>query len=315
MAPAAVSLHGNSRGSIVIDGHRRTYRLHVPMDYQQNKRLPLVLVLHGAFENSLIARWDSRMSQQSEKDGFVVAYPNAWFGTWNAGPCCGLSKVKQVDDVAFVSALIDKLAQQFTVDPDRIYLAGVSNGAMLAYKVARKLSDKIAAIGTVEGCMYPGSEGVSSHVSVIAFHGTRDFVIPYDGGVGSWFGYKFKVPPVRDTIQFWALQNGCDQAPIRESSGNVTKELYSNSEDATEVCLYTLTGGRHMWPGGRHALLTGNRSERILPATETMCAFFLSHPKHRQQGMRIGSSSDDNQDCQVIRDYEPSHSLMLERRP
>jgi polyhydroxybutyrate depolymerase len=150
---------------------------------------------------------------------------------------------------------------------------------MFAYKLGRELSDKIAAIAPIEGCMYPGDKDTLNPISVIAFHGTRDPVIPHEGGTGRWLGIKLKVPSVAETIEFWTKHNGCESAPERESTNNITRELFKNGKDNTEVCLYTLTGGGHIWPGGRRALLTGHNSERDLSATEKMCQFFWTHPK------------------------------------
>jgi len=271
---------GNSRGKILVDGQKRSYLLHVPKSYaHEQKQVPLVLVFHGAFGSSHITRWDSRMSEQAEKDGFIVAYPNALFGTWNAGNCCGISKIKIINDVGFVSQLIDQLQKKYRIDPKRIYVAGVSNGGMLAYKLGRELSDRIAAIAPIEGCMYPDDKDVRNPVSVIAFHGTRDPVIPYGGGTGSWLGIKLKVPSVAETIEFWTKHDGCETSPEKERANDITRELFKNGKDNAEVCLYTLTGGGHIWPGGRRALLTGHNSERDLSATETMCNFFWAHPK------------------------------------
>lgn len=131
------------------------------------------------------------------------APPCAKYGTWNAGLCCGISKQKNLDDVEFISKLIAKLKGDFNIDGNRVYVAGVSNGGMMAYRLGHELSDQIAAIAPIEGCMYQRNETAGEAVSVIAIHGTRDPVIPYDGGTGKWLGIKLKVPSVSDAINFW----------------------------------------------------------------------------------------------------------------
>lgn len=276
--PAAECADGDTRGSVKVNGKKRTYLLHVPASYEQSKPLPLVLVFHGAFGSASISRWDSRMSEQADKDGFIVAYPRSLQGTWNAGLCCGLSQKKNVDDIAFVRAVVENLSKKYSIDPTRVYAAGVSNGGMFAYKVARELSDVFAATASVEACMYP-SPSPGGPISVLALNGTKDCTIPYEGGRGSWYGYKLDVPGVRDTIDYWVKQNGCTSEPTKVTTGAVTKELFSQGKSNTEVCLYTIKGGGHIWPGGRRAKFMGRSVEKEFSATEAICSFFLSHPK------------------------------------
>jgi polyhydroxybutyrate depolymerase len=273
---------GDSHGSIKVYGMKRKYLLHVPKSYSSEKSVPLVIVLHGAFGTAKISRWDSRMSEQSEKDGFIVSYPCAAFGTWNAGRCCGISQHKNVDDVAFISNLIGKLKKDYNIDPSKVYVAGVSNGGMMAYRLGKEISNEIAAIAPIEGCMYESSASPTSPVSVIAFNGTKDPVIPFKGGTGRWLGIKLKVPSVSDAINFWVTHNKCNANPIRESQEKLTVERYTNGQNSTEVCLYTLDGGGHVWYGGRRAVLTGRPQEKEFNVTETMCKFFWEHPKFQK---------------------------------
>lgn len=279
------------KGSVKINAMKRTYQLHVPKNYDGTKEVPLVIVLHGALGSATISQWDTGMSKQSEKDGFIVAYPNGAYSMWNAGGCCGQAKKKNIDDVAFIRALIEKTKSEYKIDNDRVYVTGVSNGGMMAYRLAYELSDEIAAIAPVEGCMYPPSGMTAStselattknFVSVIAFHGKSDIVIPYKGGKGFWFGYRWPVPSVSSALQYWVRQNHCNPVPQRETVGKKTiKETYSGGTNGTEVCLYTLESGGHAWPGGKRVGIIRPGSSRELSATETMCAFFWAHPKKR----------------------------------
>lgn len=270
---------GKSHGFVVVRGRKRTFRLHIPKQFPADKKLPLVIVLHGALGCGWTGDWDSRMSEQAEKEQFIVAYPNAYTRTWNAGGCCGLARRWKVDDVGFMRAMIDRLKSELPIDEKRVFVTGISNGGMMAFRLGRELSDKIAAIAPIQGCMYRSQTDLDIPVSVIVFHGTNDSIIRYDGGTGSKFGYKVTAQSVADTIKFWVKHNECQTTPVREENGNVVKDLYRGGKSGTEVCLYTVKGGGHAWPGGRRCVPAGDRPSKELSATEVMCEFFKSHPK------------------------------------
>lgn len=270
---------GRSRHMMVLDGFFRAYYLHIPKSFSKEKRVPLVLVLHGGLGDARSAEWDSIMSKQADKDGFVVAYPNGHLRTWNAGQCCGIARAQNVNDVNYIRTLIKTLQAELNIDPDRVYVAGLSNGGMMAYRLASELSDLIAAVAPVEGCMYDQAAEFTGPVSVIAFHGMADTVVKYDGGTG-WIGtYQLKATPVVPTIEYWKKRNQCDAMPVREENENLIKEIYRNGKNGTEVCLYTIKNGGHAWPGGRRASIVFDKPSKCISATETMCQFFWEHPK------------------------------------
>ncbi len=273
---------GNSKGHVTIGGIKRSYVLHLPSGFNEGERLPLIIVLHGALGNAWTGEWDSLMSRQADKDHFIVVYPNGFLKTWNAGQCCGLARLQNIDDVAFISTLIDKLEDELGVDPERVYVTGISNGAMLSYRLGCELSDKIAAIAPVEGCLYPSKCEHPHPVSVVAFHGKKDKIVRFEGGYGSMLGYIVKAPSVASAIEFWKKVDQCSSEPVTEEDDHFIKEVYSGGCGGTEVCLYTLKDGGHAWPGGRRATFLGDVPKNYLPATEIMCQFFWAHPKKKQ---------------------------------
>jgi polyhydroxybutyrate depolymerase len=292
---AAKHLSGFHMTSINVDGIERHYGIYlpksiahgalVPASSSLSNRLPVVILLHGASSSPSGVDFDSDMSSYADKENFIVVYPS---GTplgpspmrfWNAGICCGPASNHGVDDVAFVRELLSHLKNEFPVDPARVYIAGVSNGAMMAYRLAVELSDQIAAIGSIDGCMFPPHKAAVDPVSVIEFHGTRDPVIPYDGGTGRWFFYKIKnVPPVAETVAYWVAHNNCHSRPIVTTDGDVVREAYTNGTNGSAVALVTTRGGKHVWPGGRSAFLAGHTSTHLM-STREMLDFFWAHPK------------------------------------
>jgi polyhydroxybutyrate depolymerase len=264
-------------GSITVGGRARSYLLHVPSGHDANKKMALVLVLHGATQSPEGAERMSGMSKLADREDFLVAYPSGTgrlsrVPTWNSGNCCGYALANKVDDVGFIRAMIDKLEREYSIDPKRVYVTGISNGAMMSYRLACELSEKIAAIAPVEGAQNLDCRP-SSPVSAIIFHGTADRLVPFNGGSTPYqLAGRRNDTPVADTVAFWAKEDGCASAPQREESSEVHTTIYSGCEGGTGVALYAIQGGHHMWPGTR---LSGND----VSATDIMWAFFEQHPK------------------------------------
>jgi polyhydroxybutyrate depolymerase len=283
---------GRHSGSIKVGKLKRRFVICMPENPTRAKsasgvnKLPVVIVLHGALTNAWTVEFDSGLTKRANKDGFIAVYP---YGTgigprqilfWNAGACCATASARQVDDVAFIRRLIEYLKVECGADEKRIYVAGVSNGGMMAYRLATEIPGEIAAIGSVEGCMFPAHAEPDQAVSVIEFHGTADSVIPYDGGTGYKMGYKIRgILPVKKTVDYWISHNRCKPESQRKVNGLVTRELFSGGDGDSAVCLVSIAGGKHMWPGGRCATLVGNASSHSLNASDEMMQFFVDHPK------------------------------------
>ena len=191
-------------------------------------------MLHGGGGNDDNAERMTGMSAKADKEGFVVAYPNGSgrledkILTWNSGNCCGYALDQKIDDVKFISALIDEMQTKHKIDSKRVYVTGISNGGMMSYRVACELADKVAAIAPVAGALNVECKP-SQTISVIAFHGTSDQHVLYAGG-------KPKVQAdnhervdqsVEYAISFWVKQNGCGITPQKNEKGNVVSEIYS----------------------------------------------------------------------------------------
>src|SRR5207248_5222098 len=113
------------------------------------------------------------------------------------------------DDVAFVAQLLDDLAAVAHVDAKRVYATGMSNGAMMAYRLAAELSERIAAVAPVAGVLTVARCEPKRPVSVLHFHGTEDALVPLDGKYKNAPAF-FKLRSVEETTALWAKVNGCD---------------------------------------------------------------------------------------------------------
>jgi len=261
---------GTVSASLEFGGRTRTYLVHAPRMATADTRtpLPLVVVLHGATESDENVEKLSGMSAKADQENFIAVYPRGTgrLPTWNAGNCCGPAIKERVDDVGFLRALLEKLERDYSVDRKRVYFTGISNGAMMSYRLACEMSEQVAAIAPVEGAMNVDCHPATP-VSVVIFHGTADRLVPFDGGVTTQMNNS-----VGNAVEFWVKRDGCSGAPAREETAQVHADKYSVCRDGSAVALYAVQGGRHMWPGQP---LSGNS----VPATDLMWSFFAAHPK------------------------------------
>ena len=280
---------GDHARTVVVEGVRRSYLVHVPPQYETSKPIPVVLAFHGGGANADNMVAFSGLNEKADQSGFVVVYP-AGSGrlqrmlTFNAGNCCGNASANNVDDVAFIRVLLDDLAQVVNVDQKRVFATGMSNGAMMTYRLASELSDRIAAIAPVSGPMGTKDCRPSRPVPVIHFHGDADEFAPFQGGKGRGpSGTDFY--SVQHSIDAWVTANGCDKTPTttrlvdRQDDGTTAKLLrYGSGKQDSEVVLVIIEGGGHTWPGREPRMRSLGVSTRDLSANDMMWDFFQQHP-------------------------------------
>jgi polyhydroxybutyrate depolymerase len=238
------------------DGRTRTYRLYLPTDRADDA--PLVLALHGGTGNGDQFARSSGYDGLAEANGFVVAYPD---GTptamgerrlvWNAGGCCAAASRDDVDDVGFLTALVDQLADEQDLDPTSVLVVGHSNGAMMAMRLACEAADHVAAAAVQAGTVVVDDCAPAEPVSVMDLHGTDDRNVPIDGGVGEDSRAGVDFPPPRDALAAIATSNGCDGADsptTRETDqADVTVESWGPCADGVDVELVAVEGAPHSW--------------------------------------------------------------------
>jgi polyhydroxybutyrate depolymerase len=265
---------GSRTGSVTVDGVDRSYRLHVPPGLDSGSAVPLLVALHGGGGSGGQFASASGFDAVADREGFVVVYPNGTgaIPTWNAGLCCGAAARDDVDDVAFVSILIDELAADLPIDPAKVVLTGHSNGSTMSYRLACELADRIVAIGvqaaplTFDGC------SPSVPVSVLHVHGANDANVPIDGGVGSGMS-GVDWPSVRDGLDLMATAAGCDAEPDEVVADGTTRTTWQGCEQATSVESIVVAAGAHAWmrPGGSGR--RGDADDVGFDSTETIWAF------------------------------------------
>jgi polyhydroxybutyrate depolymerase len=248
-----------------------------------------VVAFHGGGGNAEGMAEFSGLSDKADEAGFIVAYPEGSgrlprMLTFHAGDCCGYAAAESIDDVAFTAAMLDDLATVAPIDRRRIYATGMSNGGMMAYRVAAELSDRIAAIAPVAGPMGTPECHPRRPVPVLHFHGDADEFAPFAGGRGRGIsGTDFR--SVADSIAAWVAANGCEPTPVitslpdRHDDGTtVRQERHGSGRDGAEVVLVVVEGGGHTWPGREPRLRLLGTSTREVSATDMMWEFFSRHP-------------------------------------
>jgi polyhydroxybutyrate depolymerase len=289
----------NSTDSIIVGGIKRTWLMHIPLLHDITKQVPLLVVLHGGGGNgrSMVKLTSGEFDRISDKKDFIVVYPDGIGKHWNDGRKSeetGYSAHKEnIDDVGFISAMIDHLIKKMNIDAKRVYVTGMSNGAIMSYRLACELSGKIAAIAPVAGNIPVNllrTCSASKTVSVLAICNVNDPLVPFNGGdVTGPFGQKKlgKVLSSRESVKFWVNHNGCLKKPDityephndREDETRTRREVYSNGNNNTEVILYVIEGGGHTWPGGYQYLpeVIIGKTSRDLNAAEVIWNFFEKH--------------------------------------
>ena len=279
-----------STNTIMHKGLKRTYHLYVPERYDSKNPAALVFVLHGGGGTGNRMGKFTGVSALADHHGFIAIYPNAVEKHWNDGRDLEdyRSNRENIDDVGFISALIDTIASRYNLDHKRVYVTGISNGAMMSFRLACELTDKITAIAPVVGSFGENISKVcepSRPIPVIIIGGTGDPLVPWNGGHVHLFRKKFgKVLSFADTTRFWVEHNGCSADPDiswladvdPEDGTRIRKKVYSQCNQGVRVILYEIQGGGHTWPGGPQYLpewMIGINS-KDLDAAEVIWDFF-----------------------------------------
>jgi polyhydroxybutyrate depolymerase len=286
VANAAPTLSpGDHMITLSAGARERSAIVHVPPRAVEMRAIPVVLNFHGGGGHADNEQEYSLMDRVADREIFVAVYPNGagLFGkrllTWNAGTCCAYSVINNVDDVGFVRALVADLAQRIPIDRSRVYATGLSNGGMMAHRLAAEAPDLVTAVAPIAGGMMIPAMKSSRTVPVMHIHSVNDPRALYTGGLGPPFPMtRSQVfhPNIDQMIARWANHNGCSAEPTvidrrfdRDARNHTaTRYVYSNCRDGAEVSLWKLTGAGHVWPGGRQ-----NYLERLLgPSTDIIDA-------------------------------------------
>ena len=283
---------GTSERSVrTPDGFRR-YLVHVPRSAPRRflipERYPLLILLHGSGEDGKLIEDMTQMDSVSELHHMMVAYPNGTrsilgkiSADWNSGECCGYASRQHINDIAFLRAIIGDLAARGIVNQRRIYIAGFSSGAELAFRAGCELSDRVSAIAVVSGSIALGHCRPVLPVSLLAIQGTSDNEVPFDDDVPD----SLDVPNLSwaenatPSVKYWSSIEGCTAERAAPLSAHVQRIDFIGCR-GSQVELYTIAGGTHGWPDATphdHQDQGDEAPMHELPASETIAEFLLRH--------------------------------------
>lgn len=259
------------------DGLTRSYRLYVPASYNANTAVPLVFNLHGYTSNASQQEFYGDFRGIADTANFILVHPDGTLDGsgnrfWNAFGASG-----GVDDVGFISALIDKIDEDYNIDLNRVYSCGMSNGGFMSYRLACELSNRITAIASVTGTMAinaPATCNPSKPTPIMQIHGTADPTVPYSG--------NSTMTAIESVVDFWVNKNNCNPTPIVTAVPNTnttdmcTAEhyLYTNGSNGSTVEFFKIQGGGHTWP---NAPITIGVTNRDIDASVEIWRFFSQY--------------------------------------
>ncbi len=244
---------GKSTISLSFGGVSRSAIIYVPKSYSPTNPFPLVVNLHGSESSAEGQENNSHMDRTAEANNFIVVYPEGINKEWNDGRAYTKSRTGNADDVGFIKQLVKTISEGMNINKGKVYAVGMSNGGMMAQRLACDATSTFAAIGDVAGAMPTDLKNAcspSGRMPVIIIHGTSDPIVPFSGGnLNSGRG---SVLSTMDAVHYWAGVNGAS------ATNTGTVEINTVSDDTTithqyfgpNVELFQVNNGGHTWPGG-----------------------------------------------------------------
>ena len=293
----------NTTHSLTHNGLNREYKLYVPQNYSESTSVPLLLNLHGYTSDMTEQEVYGDFRAIADTANFIIVHPNGTIDNsgnrfWNAFQFPG------VDDVSFLTALIDKISEDYNIDANRVYSTGMSNGGFMSYELACMLSDKITAVASVTGAMTNtriNTCSPSRKVPALQVHGTNDLLVPIDGNI--------QYASIVDVITFWVNQHEISSNPIttdlpdinQNDNSTVTWSRYLDGSGRSAVEYFKIHNGGHTWPGSTVSLPNEVTNQDINASVE-IWRFFSQH--------QIGDETLETEEIKI-----PSNHISLFPNP
>jgi len=283
--------------NVQLGGLDRHFIVHVPPTFNVQRKLPVVIMLHGAGGTGQQAMEQTGWDRVADREDFIAVFPDgvaehprqpASFllnpQTWNEGSGRHASGKRNDPDVEFIAYIIDALETRYGADPRRIFVTGFSNGASMTFRVGVELSDKVAAIAPVAGHLLLHNHQLKRPVPMLYIIGRDDPLELPAGGVLRIRGEQVEQPPIEENLAQWRQLDGCPVQPasITRADG-VETDNFDNCRDGVVVVEYFIDDMGHVWPGGINRLparIVGRPSDKI-NATDVIWNFFKAHPKQK----------------------------------
>lgn len=271
--------------SFKVEAVERTYLIKLPANYYDANNFGLIIALHGGGGSGAQFEKTSLLTAKANLDNFVVVYPDGVVNpgalslrTWNAGECCGYAAQSNINDVGFITQLIDKLVANYKINAKKVYATGHSNGGMLAYRLAAEKSNKIAAIG-VSACTMVLNQPLTPlrAVPILHVHSVLDKNVPLAGGYGIGLS-NTNYPPVLNGLLSWVSLNNCnDTQKIVVDNPSYTFANWATCNNNTSIQFYLTKDGGHAWAGGLPGSIMGDTPSAAINMNDLLIEFFKKY--------------------------------------
>lgn len=291
------SLAQNTNRTIMVDGLQRQYIVHLPPAFNTLEKLPVIFALHGGGGTAKSAVSFYGLEPLADKNNYIVVYPDAVNKAWKIPGMA--TRVKGVDtsvnDLQFMNVLLDTMIAEYKADPQKVFLTGISRGAMFSFYLADAINERVTAIAAVSGgisqTQFP-TYSFQRPIPVLMINGTKDPLVSYDGGYGK-LNRRNKgnedadLVPAEKLLQKIVELDHCNTIPQTAvlpdsdpSDGCTETEYIYSGNDAT-VDFIKIENGGHTWSGGTQYLpkfLIG-RLCWDFSASQKIFDFFMGIPK------------------------------------
>jgi polyhydroxybutyrate depolymerase len=257
---------------------KRTATAYLPDNPSRQDTWPLIIALHPGFATGDDMAKISKLHRQKGSENFVVVYPDGFKRSWNAGDCCGAAEKRNVDDIGFILRLIDKVGEIIPIKK-KVFVAGYSNGALMAYRLACKVPDRLAAFAVYAGAptLNKTTCDPSHAVPLLHLHGDLDAIAPLEGGKSSIESAGVRTSVLSNT-KYWTQMNHCGTERESDFVKAANCTVYRGCRDDSEAifCIYPRQG--HYWPGAESSAFGKKRglgpARTDLNGGEEMIRFF-----------------------------------------
>jgi len=256
-------------------GRERHFTIRLPRDAPDAP--PLVLMLHGR-GGLRMSREGTTFDAQADAWGMAVCHPEGYEETWADGRGVTPADAAGIDDVAFLRAVIAYAAGRYGTPADRTVVAGISNGAFMAHRLAMEASDQVAVVATVAGGLpaYLADAAPAYAVSALLMHGTEDRLAPIGGGHSRHRGpdgeLRGRMLSLDATAAHYRALDRCPPGPTHTTAGS-SRTTSGAGAGGTRVAAWTVYGHGHAWPGTPTPPPWEEPSSLEFDAAEEICRF------------------------------------------
>lgn len=267
-----------------IDSIDRFYKLYIPSKFNFREKTPVIFAFHGGGGdmNQMSEDKNYNLISKSEELGIPIVFPNGFslfptgrIATWNAGLCCGDARDKKIDDIKFIKDVFSEIKKQIDIEESEVYAIGMSNGAMISYRLACEASEIFKKIMAVAGTDNTINCVPKKPVSILHIHAKDDDHVLFSGGHGKAFTNKriekvTEFTSVMATIDKWSKSNNCSGKKNRVlENKDVYCDMYDDCLMQSKIKLCVTNTGGHSWPGSNK-----NKSSKAISANSMMWKFF-----------------------------------------